>query len=165
MSAAFSDPHIVKDYDLVGAEDGRQPVGYCDRGPAPGELLEAVLNEAFTFIIKYQYGRILQEYSRYGNVLFLSSGKPGSTLSDQCIKTFRQFLQKIQQIGIFGRFKYILIRCIRPAVGNVLSDGPIEKIDIRIVNDSSNLFKFRFIRPSKRLFPKKTLTSAGNLLF
>ena len=66
VCAAFPDPVVVKDYDLVGAEDGRQPVGYGDRCPANSKLLETVLDEAFTFIIKsaccfikYQYGRIL----------------------------------------------------------------------------------------------------------
>ncbi len=66
MRAAFPDTVRIQNYDLIGSQDGRQPVGYRDRRATVRKLFKPVLYETFTLIvqstcrlIKYQDRRVL----------------------------------------------------------------------------------------------------------
>ena len=60
MSATLHNAAILDEEDLVGLENGREPMGDDDRGPARQRALECLLNGAFRVGIQVG-GRLVQD--------------------------------------------------------------------------------------------------------
>ncbi len=59
MRAALSHPAVVEDDDLVGIDDGRQPVGDDDGGAVAGDAVERLLDLALGMAVEGG-GRLVQ---------------------------------------------------------------------------------------------------------
>lgn len=88
MASTLNDALAVDDDDLVGIPDGGETVGDGDGGAVSGELLQAFLDVAFTFIVQGAGGliqdqdrRIFKEYPGNGDPLLLSARKPCAPLA------------------------------------------------------------------------------------
>ena len=89
MRAAFGDPALVEDDDLVGVDDGREAMGDDDRGPARGDALQGLLDrrlgpavEGAGRLVEDQDRRVLEQGSGDRDALLLAAGKLEAALAD-----------------------------------------------------------------------------------
>ena len=89
MRAALDDPAAVVDEDLVGPEDGRQPVGDRDGRPALDQALERRLDEPLADgverrrrLVEDQDPRVLEEDPGDRDALLLAARELVAALAD-----------------------------------------------------------------------------------
>ena len=133
MGSPFSDPLAVDDDDLIGIPDGGKPVGDGDGGAVPGELLQAFLDVALTFIVQGAGGliqdqdrRIFKEYPGNGDPLLLAAGKPCASLAHKGVVAVGKLHDEIMDAGLFGGGNDLLVGGPWFSVGDVFTDGAAE---------------------------------------
>ena len=89
MGAALDDLALVEHDDLVGADDGREPVRDHQRGAAARDALERVLDfllgvavERRGRLVEHQDRRRFQDRARDGDALLLAAGQFQAALAD-----------------------------------------------------------------------------------
>lgn len=133
MASTLNDALAVDDDDLVGIPDGGETVGDGDGGAVSGELLQAFLDVAFTFIVQGAGGliqdqdrRIFKEYPGNGDPLLLAAGKPCAPLAHKGVVAVRKLHDEIVDAGLFGGGNDLLVSGSWFSVGDVFTDGAAE---------------------------------------
>ncbi len=145
MCAAFDDIPLRKHDDLVGMNDGAEPVGDDDRRASDHEPVDGLLNEAFRFgveragrLVEYQDFRILQDGSCDRQSLAFAAGELRSSIAYHRIEIVGEFLDESPRVGGFRCLDDPFFGPLGMAVSDVRSDGVVEEDDL-LRNDSHQL--------------------------
>ena len=135
MAAALYDSLVTENDDFIRVADRGKPVGDHDGGPVLGQLLQALLNVAFAFVIQSggrfvqdQDPGILQENAGDRDPLFLPAGETGSPFSHKGIVTVRQRDDKVMDVGPLGGFYDLFIGGAGLSVGDIVPDASAEHV-------------------------------------
>src|SRR5262249_60874978 len=89
MRAALDDLAVLEHQDLVGAADGREPVGDDEGGAAGAQRLQAILNHRFALaveargrLVENQDPRVGENRARDRDALPLPARQPDAALAD-----------------------------------------------------------------------------------
>jgi len=97
MRPALDDHALVEHQNLVGADDGREPVRDHQRGAILRHAVERVLDVALgvavergSRLVKEQDRRCFEDGARNGDALFLAAGEFQTALADLGLVTLRR---------------------------------------------------------------------------
>src|ERR1044071_3796591 len=105
MAAAFEDLPCLDDKDLVGAADGRQPVGDNERRAAFSQIVQSFLDQRFRFAVKArgrlvenEDPRVSEQCSRDSDALTLAAGKLYAAFADDRVIAIWEFLDEFIRV-------------------------------------------------------------------
>ena len=108
MRAAFSDPALVHDQDLIRVHDRRDAVCDQDHGRVPGVLSEGSPDPGIRLrvhggkrIVEDHDGTLPDQHLCDRCPLFLSAGQGHAALSDKGLKTGREMIHGLKKIRCF----------------------------------------------------------------
>lgn len=135
MGAELHDPAVVDDCDLVGAGDGREPVGDRD-GRAPGRqrverLLHGLLRarvERARGLVEHEHGRVAQHDPRDREALPLAAREAIAALADERLVAVRQTADQLVDLGGAGGCAQLLVGRVRPREAQVLGHGRVQEV-------------------------------------
>src|SRR5829696_10205511 len=143
VGALLDDPAAVDDQDPVGVDDGRQPVGDDQAGPAlegGGQgLLDVDLGlrvEVGGGLVEDDDGRVGQQQPGDGQALLLPARQPVATLPDHRLPPLGQALDQVQDPGRPAGVLDLLQGRVRPGVAQVGPDGVVEQV--RVLGDQAD---------------------------
>ena len=117
--------------------NGADPVRDDQDGSIAAELLEGVLDHPFRDeiervcrLIQNQDLRISDKRASEGQSLALTAREPKAMIPNNRFEAFGQRLDKLQGMCFAGRLDEFLVGGAELAVGDVLGDGRVEKIDL-----------------------------------
>src|SRR5215218_10764694 len=140
VGALLDDAAALDDQDPVGVDDGRQPVGDDQAGPAGqggGQgLLDVDLGlgvEVGGGLVEDDDGRVGQQQPGDGQALLLAAGQPVAALADHRLPALGQALDQVQDPGRPAGVLDLLQGGVRPGVAQVGQDGVVEQV--RVLGD------------------------------
>ena len=106
MGAVLHHLAAVDDQDLVGGQDGAQPVGYDNAGALGHDPFECVLDqrlglavEAAGGFVQYQNTRVFENHARQGDALLFAAAQAVAPFPDDGVVTIRQIADEMMNIG------------------------------------------------------------------
>src|SRR5829696_6465341 len=143
VGALLDDPAAVDDQDPVGVDDGRQPVGDDQAGPALEDggqgLLDVDLGlrvEVGGGLLKVHDGRVGQQQPGDGQALLLPARQPVAALPDHRLPALGQALDQVQDPGRTAGGLDLLEGRVRVGVAEVGQDGLVEQV--RVLGDQAD---------------------------
>src|SRR5829696_1840665 len=143
VGALLDDPAAVDDQDPVGVDDGRQPVGDDQAGPAlegGGQgLLDVDLGlgvEVGGGLVEDDDGRVGQQQPGDGQALLLPARQPVAALADHRLPPLGQALDQVQDPGRPAGVLDLLQGGVGPGVAQVGPDGVVEQV--RVLGDQAD---------------------------
>src|SRR5215217_2214831 len=140
VGALLDDAAALDDQDPVGVDDGRQPVGDDQAGPAlqggGQRLLDVDLGlgvEVGGGLVEDDDGRVGQQQPGDGQALLLAAGQPVAALPDHRLPALGQALDQVQDPGGATGVLDLLQGRVRPGVAQVGQDGVVEQV--RVLGD------------------------------
>ena len=134
MGAVFDDLAVLQDDDSVEAGHRRQPVGDDDRRASFHQVAESFLDHPLALgvqrrgrLVEDEDGRIGQDGAGDGDALPLSAGQFDAPFAGDGLEAFRELLDELEGVGLLGRLADLLHGGVRPAVRDILRDGPVEQ--------------------------------------
>ena len=134
VRAALDDDAVVEHDDLVGADDGGEPVRDDQRGAVVRDLFERVLDFALGVaverggrLVEQQDRRRLQDGAGDGDALLLAAGKLQAALADLGLVAVRRHADEIVDLGEPRRLLDLGIGRLPAAVADVVADGVVEQ--------------------------------------
>ena len=150
VAAALGDHALVEHDDLVGADDGGEPVRDDQRGAVLRYPLERVLDlllgvavERRGRLVEQQDRRPLEDGPRDGDALLLAAGELQAALADLGLVTLRRHADEIVDLGEPRRFLDLGIARLPAAVPDVVADGVVEQD--RVLRDHADRHAQRFL--------------------
>src|SRR5215212_419361 len=143
VGALLDDPAAVDDQDPVGVDDGRQPVGDDQAGPAlegggqgPLDLHLGLGVEVGGGLVEDDDGRVGQQQPGDGQALLLPARQPVAALADHRLPPFGQAFDQVQDPGPPAGVLDLLQARVRPGVAEVGQDGVVEQV--RVLGDQAD---------------------------
>ena len=134
MRAVFDDFPVGEHDDAVEARHRRQAMGDHDRGAAPHEVFQGLLDELLAFaverarsLVEHEDGRVGQDGAGNRDALALTARKLHASLAGHRIEAFGEGLDEFGRVGLVGRPANLLHRGARLAVGDVFGDCAVEE--------------------------------------
>ena len=134
MAAALDDATAVEHDDLVGMDDGRQPVGDHQGGAAAAHLFQRALDlllgarvERAGRLVEQQDMGVLQDGAGDRHALLLAARELQAALADRRLVALRQGHDEVMDARQPGRPLDILARAVGPAVADVVVDRVVEQ--------------------------------------
>src|SRR5579863_9721098 len=142
MRPALDDSPRFNHQDLVGAADGRQPVGDDKRRAALHQVRQPFLDKRFGLgieargrFVQNQDARISEDGTRDRHPLFLPARELHATLADDRVVLLFEALRELIDAGNATRRQYLLLGGVRMREGDVLADGAVE--EERVLKDDA----------------------------
>ena len=134
MAAALHHLAAVQYDDLVGVDDGGEPVRDDQGGHVAADLEETGLDLLFGVAIERRGGLVeeedtgpFEERAGDGDALFLAARELQPSLADHSLIAFRQARDEVVDLRHAGRFLDLLAAGLRPAVADVIEDRVVEQ--------------------------------------
>ena len=134
MGAALGDLALVEHDDLVGGDDGREPVRDHERGAVLRDPLQRVLDfmlgvavERRGRLVQHQDRRPLQHRARDRHALLLAAGQLQAALADLGLIALRRRLDEAVDLRQLRRLLHLGIAGVPAAVADVVADGVVEQ--------------------------------------
>ena len=128
MRTLRGDTPLLEDDDLVGKRDRREPVGDDECRAAAGELIQSAGDAALRGgvdagggVVEDQDARVLEQRPRDRDALALPTRKRVASLADSRVIALRQVVDELLGARAPGRVEYLLVRCLRTRVGDVVA--------------------------------------------
>ena len=127
--ADFFDPALFHHDDLVGGQNGGEPVRNRDHGAALRQPFERELDLLFRFgvergggFVEEENGRVLEQRPGDGEALLLSAGKETAFVADERLVALRLGHDEVVRVSGLGRGLDFLLGRIEPAELDVLAE-------------------------------------------
>ena len=134
VGADFFYVPAIHHHDLIGRQNGGEPMGNRDHGLAGGEGLQRHLNLFFRFgiergsgLVEKKDGRVLQNGARDGKALLLSAGQEHPFIANDGVVFLRLFQDEIVRISHLRCCVNFLPGSIEPAEKDVVVDGIVKQ--------------------------------------
>ena len=131
MVAAFHDPPLVHDHDLIGMLNGGKSVRHHDGGSARHKLLKRLCDQALRLridvggcLIQHQNFGIVGKRSRKGKQLSLSCGEGGAALRHRLVIPAGKLFDEGICVDVLRRSLNFFHRHVAVAQGNISLDIP-----------------------------------------
>ncbi len=143
VRAAFPDPALVDDEDLVRFPDGGQPVRDDQGRPAAQRGLERRLHRRLRFgvqmrgrLVQHHHGRRLEQQPRDGQPLLLPARQPVAPVPHDRVEAVWQRGDEVPDLRGLARRDEVRLRGFRPRVAEVGPDRVVEHV--RVLGDHAH---------------------------
>src|SRR5436309_7466953 len=130
VRAALDDAAVLDHQDLVGAPDGREPVGDDEGGAVLHQVGEARLDERLGLgvearggLVEDQDARVGQDGAGDGDALALPAREPHAALADDGVEPLRETVGELVDVRDVTGLAELGIGGIRAREGDVLADA------------------------------------------
>ncbi len=137
MGAALHHLASVDHGDLVGVNNGREPVGDHDHGALVGDALQRALDGRLGLVVhgtgglvQHQDRRVLEQRPGQREALALAAGEAHAALAHRGVEPLGQRLDEVPGLGGARRLDDLGLGGVRLAVGDVVAHRALEQVDV-----------------------------------
>ena len=169
MRAALDDDALIEHQNLVGADDGREPVGDDQSGAVFRDAVERILNIALGVAVERGRGLVEKEDRRRledgagdGDTLLFAAGELEAALADFGFVAFRRQPDEAVDLRHPRRLLHLGVGRVPAAVADVVTDGVVEQH--RVLRDHADGGAQRCLRDVADIFAVDQDPPAGHVV-
>src|SRR6185312_4834543 len=156
VGAALDDCALVEHDDLVGGDDGRQPVGDNERGAALGDALQSILDvllgvavERGGGLVQHQNRRRLEDRAGDGDALLFTAGELEAALADFGVVALGRLPDDAVDLRERSRLLHLAVARLPAPIAYVVADGVVEQHGV--LRHHADRLAQRFLRHARNI--------------